>query len=281
MNLIESVANVILSIFIVFGSGLSYAPQFWEIKRTKNPHGFSTLICLILLVACGLRVAFWFYAQYKWELMGQAVFIIFAQLALLRLVITMRGESLKPSSSDSIQLADDPSHSIFKLGSFWRWIEFKSYFLVTCAFYTFLAILVYTDKHVLQCDALGDALGILAMSIEATLGLPQVYQNFVNKSTQGLSLTLIGIWFVSDVSKVGYFVWVEAPWVFSACGITQSIVDMIILGQFWWYNNDMDILIGLPGDDSMNDLEGGQVSPSKRNAFMQQRASLSNTSLLE
>ena len=44
------------------------------------------------------------------------------------------------------------------------------------------------------------------MGIEATLGLPQLISNYQNKSVQGLSLTMIGMWFMGDFAKTVYFI---------------------------------------------------------------------------
>jgi uncharacterized protein with PQ loop repeat len=44
------------------------------------------------------------------------------------------------------------------------------------------------------------------MSIEATLGFPQVISNLKTKSVKGLSYTMIGMWFLGDFLKTVYFV---------------------------------------------------------------------------
>jgi len=44
---------------IVFGGVVPYVPQYLEIKRTRNAEGFSTFVCLTLLIANTLRILFW------------------------------------------------------------------------------------------------------------------------------------------------------------------------------------------------------------------------------
>lgn len=44
---------------IVFGGVVPYIPQYRDIKRTQNTEGFSTYVCLVLLVANILRILFW------------------------------------------------------------------------------------------------------------------------------------------------------------------------------------------------------------------------------
>ena len=44
---------------MIFGGIVPYIPQYLEIKRTDNADGFSTYVCLALLVANTLRILFW------------------------------------------------------------------------------------------------------------------------------------------------------------------------------------------------------------------------------
>lgn len=46
------------SYLMVFGGALPYVPQYQEIQRIGNSEGFSTRVCLILLVANTLHF-FW------------------------------------------------------------------------------------------------------------------------------------------------------------------------------------------------------------------------------
>lgn len=47
------------SCVMVVGGALPYASQYQQILRTKNTDGFSTRVCLVLLVANILRILFW------------------------------------------------------------------------------------------------------------------------------------------------------------------------------------------------------------------------------
>ncbi|PNJ28966.1 PQLC1 isoform 6 [Pongo abelii] len=44
---------------MVFGGVVPYVPQYRDIRRTQNADGFSTYVCLVLLVANILRILFW------------------------------------------------------------------------------------------------------------------------------------------------------------------------------------------------------------------------------
>ena len=44
---------------MVFGGVVPYIPQYRKIRRTRDAGGFSTYVCLVLLVANILRILFW------------------------------------------------------------------------------------------------------------------------------------------------------------------------------------------------------------------------------
>lgn len=78
-----------------------------------------------------------------------------------------------------------------------------------------------------------EILGFLSLSIEATLGLPQLYKNYVTNSTQGLSMELIASWFIGDSFKTFYFLISGAPVQFLFCGVFQLAVDIAITYQLY------------------------------------------------
>lgn len=52
----------------------------------------------------------------------------------------------------------------------------------------------------------GEMIGLISMSIEAALGIPQAYSNWSRRSVQGLSISMIGMWFLGDFAKTVYFI---------------------------------------------------------------------------
>ena len=44
---------------MVFGGVVPYIPQYYDIYASKNTDGFSTYVCLALLIANILRILFW------------------------------------------------------------------------------------------------------------------------------------------------------------------------------------------------------------------------------
>ena len=55
----EDAARGVIVGFMVFGGMIPYVPQYRKIKKTGDAEGFSSYVCLILLIANILRIFFW------------------------------------------------------------------------------------------------------------------------------------------------------------------------------------------------------------------------------
>ncbi len=85
-------------------------------------------------------------------------------------------------------------------------------------------------------------IGYMSMSIEATLGLPQLISNYKNKSVDGLSFMMISTWFIGDFFKVLYYIMERQPFQFTMCGAIQLTVDILIILQIIAYSKNIDKL---------------------------------------
>ncbi|CAB1338830.1 unnamed protein product [Coregonus sp. 'balchen'] len=180
------------SCVMVVGGALPYAPQYQQILRTKNTDGFSTRVCLVLLVANILRILFWrvclgvgggglpgvnavFGKQFEVTLVLQSVVMILTMLVMLNLCCSV--QNTNRISTRQHHITDlEPRF-------FWSWDGFEDYlifllaFTLTCAFTTLL---------LLDSSLFVETLGSLAVLAEAMLGLPQLLQNQRNHSTTGM-----------------------------------------------------------------------------------------------
>lgn len=77
--------------------------------------------------------------------------------------------------------------------------------IFTAIFATIVAITTAIFIN-LEVQIYGTVLGLLSLSIEATLGFPQLISNQKNKSVDGLSIFMVVTWFVGDFLKTIYFV---------------------------------------------------------------------------
>jgi len=81
------------------------------------------------------------------------------------------------------------------------------------------------------------SLGIIGLSIEATLPIPQVLSNHRAKSCKGFRVSVIVSWIAGDIMKMFWFFTAtsEIPWTFKLCGIFQMCCDFILGCQYWVY----------------------------------------------
>ncbi|XP_026099578.1 PQ-loop repeat-containing protein 1-like [Carassius auratus] len=218
---------------MVFGGAVPYVPQYQDIQRTNNAEGFSTRVCLVLLVANILRIFFWIGKQFELPLLLQSVVMILTMLAMLHLCCSIQSRNRVSTKQHHITDLD--------LLYFWSWSSFGDYlifcfaFTLLCAFITFLFL-----DWVLFVEALGS----LAVMFEAMLGLPQLLQNYNKRSTRGMSVKMVLLWTAGDIFKTTYFVINESPTQFVVCGAVQILIDIAILLQVGYYGQDTRIKLG-------------------------------------
>lgn len=211
---------------MVFGGVVPYVPQYRDIRRTQNAEGFSTYVCLVLLVANILRILFWFGRRFESPLLWQSIIMIITMLLMLKLCTEVR-------VSNDLNIKRR-SFSDFDLNYFWHWSKFTDY--VQCVL-TFTGVTGYITYLWLDSSLFVETLGFLAVFTEAMLGVPQLYRNYQNRSTEGMSVKMVLMWTSGDTFKTVYFILNKAPLQFSICGLLQVFVDMAILLQVYLYSS--------------------------------------------
>ncbi|XP_015229567.1 solute carrier family 66 member 2 [Cyprinodon tularosa] len=225
--------SLLASLLMVFGGALPYIPQYQEIQRSSNTEGFSTRVCLVLLVANILRIFFWIGKQFELTLLLQSVVMILTMFAMLHLCCTVHNNNRV--STKQHRLTD------LNLHYFWSWSAFEDYLLFCFGFTVVSAV---TTLLLLDSVMFVEALGSLAVMFEAMLGVPQLLQNFQNRSTKGMSVKMVLLWTAGDIFKTTYFVMNESPAQFWVCGSVQILVDVAILLQVLSYNSDLRPKLG-------------------------------------
>ncbi|KTG06945.1 hypothetical protein cypCar_00023614, partial [Cyprinus carpio] len=100
----------------------------------------------------------------------------------------------------------------------------------------FTVLAAYVTYLLLDSVLFVESLGFLAVFTEAMLGTPQLYCNYQNKSTEGMSIKMVLMWTSGDTFKTGYFLLTQAPVQFWICGLLQVCVDFAILFQVYYYS---------------------------------------------
>ncbi|KAL0273581.1 UNVERIFIED_CONTAM: hypothetical protein PYX00_006217 [Menopon gallinae] len=224
------------SLVMIFGGVAPYIPQYREIKRTENAEGFSLHVCLALLLANTLRILFWFGKRYETPLLLQSLIMNATMLIMVRLCVHIKNKN-QPMKRKERVFTGQHSFLISDWDTryFWAWTDFQSYvdFLLFFSIISSLITYLMFDSPVFI-----ELIGFMAVFIEATLGMPQLFQNYWNKSTRGMSVSMVLMWTCGDIFKTGYFILREAPSQFWMCGVLQVSVDIIILLQVHVYRDN-------------------------------------------
>ncbi|XP_006897286.1 PREDICTED: PQ-loop repeat-containing protein 1 isoform X1 [Elephantulus edwardii] len=225
---------------MVFGGVVPYIPQYRDIRRTQNADGFSTYVCLVLLVANILRILFWFGRHFESPLLWQSIIMILTMLLMLRLCtevhvnseLNLKRRSFADSKDEEIRVPLRRSYLDFDPQHFWCWSSFSDY--VQCVL-AFSGVAAYITYLCIDSVLFVETLGFLAMFTEAMLGVPQLYRNHRHRSTEGMSIKMVLMWASGDTFKTAYFLLNHVPLQFSICGLLQMLVDLAILMQAYTY----------------------------------------------
>lgn len=226
LYVVHQVVSWVASVAIIFGGIVPYIPQYRDIRRTQNAEGFSTYVCLVLLVANILRILFRFGRYFETPLLWQSIIMIVTMLIMLNLCTSVRMATELNTKRRSF--------TDFDWNYFWSWSRFVDYLQCVLAFTVLAAYVTYL---LLDSFLFVESLGFLAVFTEAMLGTPQLYCNYQNKSTEGMSIKMVLMWTSGDTFKTGYFLLTQAPMQFWICGLLQVCVDFTILFQVYYYSH--------------------------------------------
>lgn len=180
---------------------------------------------LVLLVANILLILFTFGRYFETPLLWQSIVMIATMLIMLDLCTNVRVATELQTKRRSF--------TDFDWSHFWSWSRFVDYLQCVVAFTLSAAYVTYL---LLDSSVFVESLGFLAVFTEAMLGMPQLYCNYQNKSTEGMSIKMVMMWTSGDTFKTGYFLLTEAPVQFWTCGLLQVGVDVAILFQVYYYS---------------------------------------------
>ncbi|XP_054165386.1 solute carrier family 66 member 2-like isoform X1 [Oppia nitens] len=97
---------------IIFGGVLPYVPQYKQIKDNDSCGGFSTYVCLALLLANILRILFWFGRHFETPLLVQSIVMIIAMILLIELCIRTNNKDLLIPNKNRFFIETLKSHPI-------------------------------------------------------------------------------------------------------------------------------------------------------------------------
>ncbi|KAG8928080.1 hypothetical protein FRC02_007385 [Tulasnella sp. 418] len=216
--------STIASVGMAVGPPLVYGDQAYSIVKKKDSTGFSRDVCAILLIANITRCFFWLGNRFELALLIQSILMILAQLALLYICIRHR-----PSSSPEAFGATST-----RPWGFWQWAKYPQYieFLAALIIIQTILILIFG-----RMQWFIDTLGFVALGLESTLPLPQLYSNYKQKSLYGFRMSTLVGWVGGDSFKTVYFFLQGSPLQFKVCAVFQLSIDFAIVVQRLIYGN--------------------------------------------
>ncbi|XP_068603484.1 solute carrier family 66 member 2 [Brachionichthys hirsutus] len=239
---VNSLVSWVAAVAMVIGGVVPYVPQYRDIRRSQNAEGFSTYVCLVLLVANILRILFRFGRYFETLLLLQSIVMITTMLIMLNLCTNVRMAAELNTKRRAFIATDSTDEAIripkrifldFERNHFWLWSHFVDYLQCVLAFTLVAAYITYL---LLDSAVFVETLGFLAVFTEAMLGTPQLHCNYQNKSTEGMSIKMVLMWTSGDTFKTIYFLFTQAPVQFWTCGLLQVCVDLSILFQVYYYS---------------------------------------------
>lgn len=129
---------------------------------------------------------------------------------------------------------DNGIEDLLNYKMFWNWPYISDY-LFFCVFFSIIIQIIFSVFG-FQNKILIEGIGYVSLIIESMIGIPQIIENYKNKSTKNLSFFMIFFWLTGDTLKTLYFLKFKAPLQFIVCGFFQMIVDCSIIFQINYYN---------------------------------------------
>ncbi|KAB7507262.1 PQ-loop repeat-containing protein 1, partial [Armadillidium nasatum] len=212
--------SIIASSGIMFGGIVPYIPQYIDIKRTEDAKGFSTYVCLVLLLANTLRFGHWF----EIPLLLQSIIMNITMMMLMSLCVSVKNKGqLNPK---------DHIFFDFDWKYFWKWTDSQSYIEFMLTFTTVASTFLYI---LIDYPIFVEFIGFFSLSTESMLGLPQFLKNHSSKSTFGMSRKMVLMWLCGDIFKTVYYYIKEVPIAFLIFGCLQILIDFAVLFQCYLY----------------------------------------------
>jgi len=185
-----------------------------------------------MLLASILRCFYWLGAEFETSLLLQSVLMIFVQLTLLKVALDHRPAD---SAHHSPFVAAAAAAAAKRPYRFWQWRSQRPYWEFLGYFTLATAVLQLLFG---RATVFVDAVGYLALGIEATLPVPQAIANHRRRSCQGFRVSVLASWLLGDAMKLVYFYNAQHVGLqFKVCACVQTVMDAYLGVQFWRFGN--------------------------------------------
>lgn len=145
-------------------------------------------------------------------------------------------ENTDTKKKTKLSLINDHLKRIYDLQRFWDWPYLIDY--ITFCIFISLFICIFYSIFGMNNKLVIEMIGYMAILTESMIGIPQVVENYRNKSAENLSILMVSIWLTGDILKILYFFRFQAPFQFFVCGFFQLSIDFCIISQIFYYNKN-------------------------------------------
>ncbi|KAM3454888.1 hypothetical protein MY3296_002670 [Beauveria thailandica] len=272
MSFFTALIGFLAPLMIALSPVLSYGDQALAMHRSKSSSGFSLDIPLIMLIASFLRIFYWPGARYDTSLLVQSVIMVGMQLALLKIALDNRpspsskgGESSQPFNGMQANEKGfvEAIINFERPYSFWQWKADKPFWQFLMYFVLALCVLqlLFAPIHSFY-GFYSEMLGIVGLSVEATLPLPQIVANVQTRACKGFRISVLASWLIGDAMKMIWFFTStsEIPWIFKVCGVFQASCDCLLGLQYFFFETQTgaQLLQSTPFGNSSSSPHGVQ-----------------------
>jgi solute carrier family 66, member 2 len=235
---------IVLDVFMVFAPNIGFIAQIIKFRQVKSSEGFSKFLSFILLIANILRIFFWVGKRFTIALLFQSILMVIMQMILLKECLKYSNhdknkDKEKSMGNNLVSITTNPylykPIVFWDMKNFWNWPYLLDYAYFLCLFTLilgFISNVIGFDNHFYV-----EFLGFASASVEAIIGVPQIIKSYSSKSTESLSSFMIYTWVVGDTFKIFYYINTNSPMQLICCGIFQLSMDLVILGQIFYYGS--------------------------------------------
>ncbi|KAK4109508.1 hypothetical protein N656DRAFT_839180 [Canariomyces notabilis] len=224
--------------FLILSPLLSYSDQAYSMYRTRSSAGFSLDIPLIMLVASLLRIFYFPGARYDNALLIQSFVMVFMQVIILKIALDHRPAPYSKGGEAATPFAR--VHETQRPFNFWQWRAPKPYWQFLLSLFVGLVVceLLLAPIPVVY-QSYSSLIGIIGLSVEATLPLPQILANARSQSCKGFRVSVLASWLVGDAMKMFWFFTstTSIPLAFKVCGMFQAACDLFLGFQYMMYGD--------------------------------------------
>ncbi|KAJ6110386.1 hypothetical protein N7486_002621 [Penicillium sp. IBT 16267x] len=238
MYLIQLAIDYAAPVFLISSPLTSYLDQILSIHRSRSSAGFSLDIPLIMLVASILKVFYWFGEYYSKALLAQAVVMIIAQSALLKVALDNRPATGAKNGIEHTPFSSGNKSGFTRPYDFWQWRSTKRYWMFLSYFVAVLFVLHLTP--ISDSASYINLLGYIGLAVEAILPIPQILANHRSGSCKGFRVSVLASWLLGDVMKMSFFFCSKEtiPWAFKLCAMFQCVCDCYLGLQYWMFTRN-------------------------------------------